>query len=278
MRDRRLGYPAAANVEDALRRLLDHPKLGMQPNILLTAPPRNGKTTIRRRLQQGAYADTPRDSGIPIMPIVPVDMPSNVKEKDFWGALIYRVLGHVPNRAQTYSLKAQALDLLGYVECKVLFIDEFQHLMNGSAREKKQMLGLVKTLSNELDIPLFCAGTPEARHVLLEDKAMAGRFGFFDLPLWEMNDNLRRLLRNFELTLPFPKPSNLASDENANLLLARSDGQLGWIWQRIQAAAIRAIEAGTPYIEPEMLADDRLPLFLHVELARRHATAFDEAA
>lgn len=261
MQDRLIGYPAAQAVENALRDLMRFDACGMLPNILLSGPSRNGKTSVMKRILK-EHSKTVEGGQTPRMPILIINMPSPPKEKELWATVIRVMLGRVPPRAQTYALKAQALDLMGYADVRALVIDEFQHVLKGSSREREQMLGLIKNLSNELQIPLICAGLPEVRQVLLEDMQYAGRFASFELPPWRLNGEFRRLLGNFERTLPFVRPSRLDSDENAPIIYSGSDnGLLGWIWLRVREAARLAIEQGMPCIETEHLRKVSLPTF-----------------
>ena len=264
MADQLIGYPAAKAVENALRELIEYPRCGLLPNILLSGPSRNGKTSVMKRIQK-EYANVDAVGSVPVMPIVIVNMPSPPNEKEFWASILRVMLGRVPPRAQTYALKSQALDLIRYSRCRALAIDEFQHVLEGTRRERDQMLGLIKNLSNELEIPLVCLGLPEVKTVLLDDQQYAGRFASFTLPPWQLNGDFRRLVDNFERLLPLSMPSNLSNDENVRLIYDRSNGGLlGWVWLRIREAARVAIEKDAPCIDTALLHNVKLPTFREV--------------
>jgi hypothetical protein len=61
-------------------------------------------------------------------------------------------------------------------------------------RQQRLFLNVIRLLANDLEIPLVCAGPPEARRALLTDGGLADRFEWVELPRWVNNLAFRRFL------------------------------------------------------------------------------------
>ncbi|RZK44312.1 MAG: hypothetical protein EOO61_04260 [Hymenobacter sp.] len=112
---------------------------------------------------------------------------------------------------------------------------------------------MIKTLSNELCIPLVCAGMPAAANAIQRDEQLRSRFPPERLPLWELDADYMNLLQSFELLLPLKKPSNLTQESLAIKILALTEGTIGEISILLKEAAITAIESGKEHITSSIL-------------------------
>ena len=249
--DRRIGYPAAEAVIDEITDRIQYAKRGMNANLLLVGPPRNGKTTIIDRLD----ADHPPEvtaSGQLQIPIVRFDMPEYARERDFWLSMLHAMRSTESPKSSATTLRETAYRQLARIDCKLVVIDEFHNIQTASPRNYPGMLALVKNLTNRLDAPLVCAGIEDSISTLARDDQLAGRFDVMELPRWKLDGTLFDFLAALESTLPFPEPSNLSDPVIARAIYAKSnDGILMRIVDRVQRAAAIAVRQNLPCITPK---------------------------
>jgi ATP-dependent Clp protease ATP-binding subunit ClpA len=67
----------------------------------------------------------------------------------------------------------EAFKIIG---ARILVIDEIHALLLGGERQQRVFLNVIRLLANDLEMPLVCAGMPEARRALLTDNGLADRF------------------------------------------------------------------------------------------------------
>ena len=143
----------------------------------------------------------------------------------------------------------QGLNTEGYL----LIIDEIHHVLAGTLAKQRLFLNVLKYLSNELQIPLICAGTRDAFNAIQTDPQLSNRFEPKVLPRWTNDTELKRLLISFESILPLKKESNLIENSITNKILAMSDGLIGEISKIIELSTILAIESKIEKITPNIL-------------------------
>ncbi|EDO26584.1 predicted protein, partial [Nematostella vectensis] len=105
-------------------------------------------------------------------------------------------------------------------------------------------LNVIKYLSNELQIPIICAGTKEAYNAIQTDPQLANRFEPKVLQRWRNDDEFKRLLVSFESVIPLSEPSNLIENSILTNILAKSEGLIGEVTKIIELSSILAIESG----------------------------------
>ena len=251
--DRLIGYPAADAIIDEITDRINFAKRGMNANLLVMGPPRNGKTTIIKRLNaENPPAMTP--SGQLQIPVVRFDMPEYARERDFWLSMLHAMRSTESAKSNATVLRETAYRQLARIDCKLVVIDEFHNIQTASPRNYPGMLALVKNLTNRLNAPLVCAGIEDSISTLAHDDQLAGRFDVMDLPRWKLDATLFNFLAALESTLPFPEPSNLSDPVLARAIYAKSnDGILMRIVDRVQRAAVIAVRRNSPCITLECL-------------------------
>ena len=105
-------------------------------------------------------------------------------------------------------------------------------------------MNVLKSLSNELLIPIVGVGTQDAALTLHSDPQHASRFDIISLPRWNMDKDFKSLLMAIESRLPLQRPSNLGTREKGSILYAISRGNLGDLYRLIVECAIYAIKEG----------------------------------
>lgn len=248
-RPRWIGYPAAAMLLEEIEGLMRYPKDPTMPNLMIVAPSRNGKSSIVKRIR-AAHPPERLPSGKLGIPVVHFNMPSLTREKDVYLKFLKGMQTSASATWSTTALRAQIDHVLGEIDCRLLVIDEFHNLLTAAPKMHRGILGMLKDLSNDLEAPMLCLGTPTCLTMLSRHPELFGRFEVGELPLWNYDDTFTKFLSNLERTLPFPEPSNLAGPEMSRMLYELSGGGvIGWMIRRLQVAATAAIDAGSPCIK-----------------------------
>ena len=170
--------------------------------------------------------------------------------------------------------RRMARDALRIVGARILLIDEIHALLVGGDRQQRVFLNVIRLLANELEMPLVCAGTPEARRAVLTDNGLADRFESVELPRWTNNIAFRRLLVSYAAILPLRRRSALDEEKVRSAILKASEGITVRIVRLLEHLAVEAIRSGTERITLESFGSlpERAPL-LSMEHRRRAEAA-----
>lgn len=251
-----IGHTQAQVILQHLARLHHGPPVDPDAmNLLLIGEPGSGKTSVLRHY---ASAYKPSGTGLPILFIKIADGP---KESALYETILDVLHSSYPPRASTKDKRHQVLSVLKTSQVEMLFIDEIHHMLLGSALQQRSFLAGLKTLVNELSIPLVCAGVESAHNAICLDEQVGRRFEVARLPVWSMDQEYRRLLASFERILALRKPSNLIDQALAFRLLEMSRGSIGRLGRILKLAAIHAVKTGVECITIKGLKDmNALPL------------------
>jgi DNA polymerase III delta prime subunit len=224
-------------------------------NLLIIGEPGSGKTSVMRHY---ASAYKPSGNGFPVLSIKLADGP---KESALYETILDVLHSSYPPRASAKDKRCQVLRVLKTSNVQMIFIDEIHHMLLGSAMQQRNFLAGLKTLVNELSIPLVCAGVESAHNALCLDEQTGRRFEVARLPVWSMDRDYMRLLASFERILALRKPSNLINQALAFKLLELSRGSIGRLGRILKLAAIHAVKTGVECITLKVLKDmNALPL------------------
>jgi hypothetical protein len=251
--DRWLGYPRAREALAFMEDLLARPRTTNMPSMLLVGRAGNGKTTILRRFAE-AHPPIVRTSGEVTGSVISMELSAGAKETVFWTDLLHAC--GVAHRETDHVLRkrSQAFSVLGTLNARALQIDEFHNILFGAVGEQRHLLGVIKGVTNLLSVPLIATGTEDATRLLGVDAQLLRRFRQFALPVWKMNDDLRRLLSSFEAVLPLAEPSGLAGDDLSMELMSMGDGTIGSLAEILKEATVHAIRSGRERIDLQVLS------------------------
>jgi hypothetical protein len=249
--DRWIGYPKAVETVARLEALLVWPDEQRMPNLLLVGPTNNGKSMIVEKFRRGHLPVTEADREH--IPVLCVQMPSDPSVLRFYIALLAALGAPLQPRLRLADVEQMSLGLLRSTGVRMLVIDELHNVLAGPGSSRREFLNLLRFLGNELHIPIIGVGTREAYLAVRSDDQLENRFEPVVLPLWTVSADTVSLLASFAAALPLQQPSNIATDDMAQYLLARCEGTIGELAHLLTAAAIAAVESGEESINQRTL-------------------------
>jgi hypothetical protein len=247
--ERWINHPMAELALATMNDLLTYPQRNRMPCLLIHGRTGMGKTMILRKFHREHPKVTDPRIGHTQTPVVLMQLPPEPVEVPFYeellGAMGLPLVGEV-SRTRARRMAREALKIIG---ARILVIDEIHALLVGGERQQRIFLNVIRLLANDLEMPLVCAGTPEARRALLTDNGLADRFESVELPRWTNNLAFRRLLASFAAILPLRKPSDLDHEKVRAIILKLSDGVTVRIVRLLERLAVDAIHRGSECIE-----------------------------
>ncbi len=268
--ERWISHPAAEVALEAMNDLLTYPQRNRMPCLLVHGRTGMGKTMILKKFCREHPRVVDRRLGVAQTPVVMMQLPPEPAEVQFYEELL-GALG-IPLTGEVSRIRARrmARDAMRIIGARVLVIDEIHALLVGGERQQRVFLNVVRLLANELEMPLVCAGTPEARRALLMDGGLADRFESVELPRWTNNVAFRRLLASFAVILPLRRPSQLDDERVRATILKLTDGITVRVVRLLEWLAVHAIRSGTECIGlPSFTASPEGAPLLSMEGRRR---------
>lgn len=247
-----IGYSNATNILANMTDCFNYPKTIRMPNLLIVGDSNNGKTALLNRFANSHLAYLDENDKV-INPVLFIQAPPEPDEKRFYNTILEKLFAPTRTSEKIDSRQQRVLSLLRELEVKVLIIDEIHHVLAGSSSKQRLFLNVIKYLSNELQIPLICAGTRLAFNAIQTDAQLSNRFEPRVLNRWSNNNEYKRLLLSFEKILPLRKESNLIENSIANKILAKSDGLIGEISKILELSTILAINSGIDRITTNII-------------------------
>jgi len=247
--ERWISHPTAELALSTMSDLLTYPQRNRMPCLLIHGRTGMGKTMILKKFFRDHPKIVDQRLGLAQTPVVLMQLPPEPVEVPFYeellGAMGLPLVGEV-SRTRARRMAREALKIIG---ARILVIDEIHSLLVGGERQQRIFLNVIRLLANDLEMPLVCAGTPEARRALLTDSGLADRFESVELPRWTNNLAFRRLLASFAGILPLRKSSDLDHEKVRASIIRLSDGVTVRIVRLLERLAVDAIHRGTECID-----------------------------
>ncbi|AMX55866.1 TniB family NTP-binding protein [Elizabethkingia anophelis] len=248
-----IGYSQAAKIINRMDELLMYPKSTRMTNLLLVGESNNGKTAILNKFNQKYKAYLHKNTGRVINPVVMVQAPPEPDERRFYNAILENIFAPYKTSEKLDLRYLRVKKMLVEMETKALIIDEIHHVLAGAPTKQRKFLNVIKHLSNDLQIPIICAGTMLAFNVIQTDHQLANRFEPRVLPKWVNDTEFKRLLASFEALIPLKKESMLIEGSMVMKLLSMSDGLIGEVARILELCSIEAIRSGEEKITKDIL-------------------------
>lgn len=247
-------YPRAVDILNYMETLISVPKQIRPECMLLFGESGTGKTSIIRQFQK---MHPPTEDPLldeDTIPVLVVETPFEPKVSMLYDRILYEI-GVPYKTTENVVVKENRIEFyVNKLGIRMLILDEFHNILNGSATQQRKVLSAIKSLTNILNVPIVLAGTRDALIAVESEDEMKRRFLPKYLPKWEKDRDFAIFLKSLERTLPLKRPSYLWKEEKIiDFLLEKSDGILADVLKLIKHSAKSAIETGKERIDYDLL-------------------------
>lgn len=251
-RDRFVPHSQAEEILNELEMLYRMEDAVRPQGRLLVGRSLMGKSTILDEFLRNHRASDNPDGEAAIVPVVSVQYPDQAKEGIF-PEILARLNARTPTNSKSQDLRRNSVDLLRRIGMRILLIDEFHNILEGSASAQRKALNSVKYLMNELRRPVVVAGTLEVLNAVKSDEQIGSRLRPMPLARFEDDQRFQELLAGFEMVIPLREPSGLADPVLSTRIYEHTLGVVGHVADLLNKSAILAIEDGTEMITAEII-------------------------
>ncbi|WP_424681026.1 TniB family NTP-binding protein [Frateuria sp. YIM B11624] len=246
-------YAAADAMLERLEGLLDYPPSHRMPGLQILGDSNSGKTAVGLEFLARHPMDANPEGDAAIIPVLRIEVPPNPDESRLYDEIFLALRQPFRARDPVSEKARQVRALLDGVGCRVLLLDEFQHVLGPRNDRRRVVMDVVKHLGNILRLSVVVLGTTEAQVAVSKDEQLANRLTPIWMPTWRMDSEYRRLLASFEATLPLREPSRLQQRDTAALILGLSEGLLGEMRDLLCMAVAEALHRGEESITQALL-------------------------
>ncbi len=255
-----ISYTRAEKLLSLMGDYMRMPKRARMKNLLVIGESNMGKTSILERfirLNPPVEYQDEHHMYRTRVPVVMIQAPTVPDEKNLYVSILDRFWTSFRPTDTTIKLRHHMLSQMRECDVQMLIIDEIHNLLDTTPVKQRQIMNAVKTLGNELKIPIVAVGINSAATILANDPQLASRYSVVKLNRWTLDREFLGLLKGFEKGIPLRKPSMLYSKEKATLLLDICEGNLGNLHTLIVECAKTAIREGIEEITEEIIKQHR---------------------
>lgn len=256
----RIDHQAYQDVLDSLEEAYD--SVGKTANpicIHITGEHRTGKSCVLEDFL--AKYPTKRDPGGLRQSIVYALMPHDATVKSLVQSLLLAFGDPHWARGSIHNQTARLLEFLEKSRCRLIILDEFQHLCDkGQKKELYKTADWLKLLIEKKRWGLIAAGLPESASVINSNRQLKGRFdATLTMPLFCWRDEasrsqFRAIVRAFVAEMrPFELP-DLGGEELGLRVFLATSGRVGLFAKLMDRAVQNAIRKKTTKLRLEDLA------------------------
>ena len=256
-----IATPSFNLVHQCLRRTLHESGMTSTPACkLIVGHSRSGKSFAVREFE-ALYPATRTPTGL-VKEVVYVQAPTQGTIKGLMQALLEALGDPHWERGTNSTLLARLKKLLRGVGCKMIIIDEFQHLADkGQQAKLKHTTDWLKGLVEVASFSIVCVGLPESKRIIQPTEQLRTRFdAAIEMPVYDWtNDYSRKSFRSVvaciqKSMLPFQVPDLGSAPFSLRLFLA-CGGRIGLLSKIFDRAIKNAIWDNRTIISLENLDD-----------------------
>ena len=262
---RYVDYEAGNAILNRLAWLYNHPKAVRPPCSLIYGDTNNGKTALAYKFVRdfSPREDSPEYGK---RPVVYVHAPPFADLNSFYDAILRSLKAPYRSTARAQAKWDQLLQLLAAVGTRVLILDEVNNLLIGKVDQRSMVLNSLKSLSNELKIPVVAMGTQDAVRVFQTDQQLGNRFEPIGIPRWALSKDYAVFIARYVQRLELKQESNFRSKELVGRIHGMSEGLTGETCKLLALAAEMAVHTGREIIDMGTL--DQVPWVMPSERRR----------
>lgn len=186
-------YPRGEELLQMMQTLLESPSSHRPECRLIYGDSNVGKTSIAIEFAIRANGAPPNPNGGVNVPVLCVETPANASLNMFYSLLLRPF--KMPRVARTLDEKMlMAFDRLPALGVKMIVVDEIHNVLNGKHDKRKEFLAGLKSLTNQLQIPMVLIGTDPARTAIQTDPQLGNRFVPVHLAGWRVDKEYGRFI------------------------------------------------------------------------------------
>jgi len=263
-RPRYVDYDTGGAVLGRLGWLFDHPKVSRPPCSLIYADTNNGKTALAYKFvrDQSPREDSPEFGK---RPVVYVHAPPFADMTGFCDAIL-RALKAPYRSARAPAKWDHLLQILTGVGTRMLILDEVNNLLIGKVDQRAIVLNALKSLSNELRIPVVAMGTQDAVRVFQTDPQLGNRFEPMGIPRWPVSREYAIFVGRFVQGLELQNESVFKTRDIVTRIHSMAEGLTGETCKLLTMAAEMAVRNGREMVDMATL--DEVPWVVPSERRR----------
>lgn len=228
--------------------------------LLIIGESRTGKSSVVRDMLETYLPQ--RVDGRTIRSVVYAVAPAKATVKSLLESLLKGLGDPFWSRGTESNMTQRLYTQLDAVQCKLIILDEFQHLCDkGQAKRLDGLADWLKVLLETRKYGLVAVGLPSATSVVHNHPQLIGRFDeALRMPVFDWQDDalaaqFRGVLRQFQKELrPFQLPSLDSREMGLRMFLATA-GRIGLVAKLLDRAIRDAIREGRLEIRIENLAE-----------------------
>lgn len=251
-RDRFVPHTQAEEILDELESLYRMEDAVRPQGRLLVGRSLMGKSTILEEFMLNHRASDNPDGDAAVVPVVRVQYPDQARE-GIYPEILTKLNAHLPANSKSQDVRGCAVALLKRVGMRLLLIDEFHNVLEGSATAQRKALNSIKYLMNELRRPVVVAGTVEVLNAASSDEQIKSRLKPLPLARFKDDERFQELLAGFEMLIPLRKPSGLADPLLSSRIYEHTLGIVGQVSDLLNKTVELAIKEGVELITPELI-------------------------
>ena len=241
----------SSTVLERLRRLYDMPASHRPFCSLVYGDTNSGKTSVCRRFAReinGADAD-----GEPKRwPVLFVQSPPYMDGSALCDALLRSLKAPFGPSWPARRKYDQFLTLAPKAGVRMIILDEIQHFLPAKTDQRSMCLNSLKSLSNELQIPLVAVGTEEALRVFQTDQQLGNRFVPVRMERWDADKKFALFLARMWAGMGFGT-NGFRSKDVVVRFHRMADGMMGETWSLMTAVAEDAIAQNKDEVDLDLL-------------------------